>query len=232
MKHYLRLSTACEIWCALSKVFYDESDELLVFSLHQKAFTAKQNGRPLSVYYGELTEIFQKLNHRNINAVPNLKEGYSKVRREAVRQTTLNGESGIIEISAMVAQNRSQHTKSSNKFGHTKNQCFELIGYPDWWDRSHDQRKKYSKKNSKKNSIATILEKKEDADQCLSVVATTRNNGESLHMCTSVSNSAWIIDSSATGHMTFDSMHISHLKPSSHKFMSIANGKSTQVIGE
>ncbi|KAJ0092972.1 hypothetical protein Patl1_25000 [Pistacia atlantica] len=66
MKRYLRLSTAREIWSALSKAFYDGSDELLVFSLHQKAFTAKQNGRSLSVYYGELTEILQELNHRNI----------------------------------------------------------------------------------------------------------------------------------------------------------------------
>ncbi|KAJ0083936.1 hypothetical protein Patl1_30419 [Pistacia atlantica] len=63
MKRYLRLSTAREIWSALSKAFYDGSDELLVFFLHQKAFIAKQNGRSLSVYYGELIEIFQELNH-------------------------------------------------------------------------------------------------------------------------------------------------------------------------
>ncbi|KAJ0076392.1 hypothetical protein Patl1_33680 [Pistacia atlantica] len=172
--------------------------------------------------------------------VPNLEESYSEVRREAVRQTTLKGESGNIETSAMVAQNRSQHVKSSksynkdkkcthcNKSGHTKNQCFELVGYPNWWDHNRDQRKK----NSKKNSIAAIVEKKEDVDHCSSFVATTGNDGKSLHMCTSVSNSAWIIDSGATDHMTFDSMHISHLKPSSHKFVSTANGESTQVIGE
>ncbi|KAJ0078865.1 hypothetical protein Patl1_23807 [Pistacia atlantica] len=102
MKCYLRLSIACKIWSALSKAFYDGSDELLVFSLHQKAFTTKQNGRSLSVYYGELTEIFQELNHRNKNPVPNLEEIYSKVLREAVCQTTLKGESGNVETSAMV----------------------------------------------------------------------------------------------------------------------------------
>ena len=86
--------------------------------------------------------------------------------------------------------------------------------------------------NNKRSSIAAIVEKKEDVDQCSSFVATTGNDGKSLHMCTSVSNSAWIIDSGATDHMTFDSMHISHLKPSSQKFVSAANGESTQVIGE
>ena len=59
------LPTAQEIWSALSKVFYDGSDELQVFALNQKAFTAKQSGRSLSKYYGELTEIFCKLNHRD-----------------------------------------------------------------------------------------------------------------------------------------------------------------------
>ena len=65
MKRYLRLSTAREIWNALSKAFYDGSDELQVFSLHQKAFTAKQSGRSISIYYGELTEMFCELDHRD-----------------------------------------------------------------------------------------------------------------------------------------------------------------------
>ena len=65
MKHYLRLPTAQEIWSALSKVFYDGSDELQVFTLNQKAFIAKQSGRSLFEYYGELTEIFCKLDHRD-----------------------------------------------------------------------------------------------------------------------------------------------------------------------
>ena len=65
MKRYLRLPTAYEIWSALSKAFYDGSDELQVFSLNQKAFTAKQNGKSLSEYYGELVEIFRELDHQD-----------------------------------------------------------------------------------------------------------------------------------------------------------------------
>ncbi|XP_058222837.1 uncharacterized protein LOC131332547 [Rhododendron vialii] len=65
MKRYLRLPTAHEIWSTLSKAFYDRSDELYVFSLNQKAFTTKQGGKSLSVYYGELCEIFRELDHRD-----------------------------------------------------------------------------------------------------------------------------------------------------------------------
>ncbi|KAH9656598.1 retrovirus-related pol polyprotein from transposon RE1 [Citrus sinensis] len=65
MKRYLRIPTAYEIWDALSKAFYDGSDELQVFTLNQKAFSTKQNGQPLSKFYGELVEIFRELDHRD-----------------------------------------------------------------------------------------------------------------------------------------------------------------------
>ena len=65
MKRYIRFPTARDIWKALSKAFYDGVDELQVFTLNQRAFYAKQNGRPLSIYYGELTEIFSELDHRD-----------------------------------------------------------------------------------------------------------------------------------------------------------------------
>ena len=65
MKRYIRLLTARDIWKALSKPFYDGADELQVFTLNQRAFSAKQNGIPLSIYYGELTEIFSELDHRD-----------------------------------------------------------------------------------------------------------------------------------------------------------------------
>ena len=65
MKRYLRIPTAYEIWSALSKAFYDGSDELQVFALNQKAFTAKQSNKTLSEYYGELTEVFRELDHRD-----------------------------------------------------------------------------------------------------------------------------------------------------------------------
>ncbi|XP_068663086.1 uncharacterized protein [Aristolochia californica] len=65
MKRYIRLRTACEIWNALEKTFYDGSDESQLFSLNQRVFSTKQTGRPLSTYYGDLVEIFQELDHRD-----------------------------------------------------------------------------------------------------------------------------------------------------------------------
>ena len=65
MKQYLRIPTAHKIWSALSKAFYDGSDKMHVFSLHQRAFSVKQSEKSLSIYYGELRKIFRELDLRD-----------------------------------------------------------------------------------------------------------------------------------------------------------------------
>lgn len=65
MKRCLCLHTACEIWRALAKVFYDGSDETQIFALNQRAFSLRQSGRSLPTYYGELVEIFQELDYHD-----------------------------------------------------------------------------------------------------------------------------------------------------------------------
>ncbi|KAM7463370.1 hypothetical protein LguiA_031491 [Lonicera macranthoides] len=80
MKRYIRIPTAREIWKSLSTAFHDGADELQVFSLNQRTFTAKQGGRSISEFYGELTEIFSELDHRDKVAMEcsNNEESYMK----------------------------------------------------------------------------------------------------------------------------------------------------------
>ncbi|RVW80923.1 hypothetical protein CK203_037347 [Vitis vinifera] len=157
MKRYLHLPTAQEIWSALSKAFYDGSDELQVFTLNQKAFTAKQSGRSLSEYYGGLTEIFCELDHWD-KVVMKDPEDIATYWKSIERQRD---------------QSKTNHPKTDpnidkstfkcthyNKSGHTKSRCFEIVGYPDWWDHNRDQRKK----DSKKTLIAIVAEIKTEAN--------------------------------------------------------------------
>ena len=53
-----------------------------------------------------------------------------------------------------------------------------------------------------------------------------------LNTSTPVINSAWIIDSGAIDHMTFDFRQVSPLRLSSQKIVSTANGNTTPIIGE
>ena len=98
-------------------------------------------------------------------------------------------------------------------------------------DNNHDQRKK----DSKKTSTVTIAEIKTEpnvAEKAFALVAATDHGGKFLNSFTLVINSAWIIDSGATDHMTFDSRQVSSLRPSSQKIVSTANGNTTPVIGK
>jgi len=63
MQRFIRLSIAKEIWEAVSKTFYNGSDETRLFELNQKSFSIKQDGRSLSVYYNDLIALFQEINH-------------------------------------------------------------------------------------------------------------------------------------------------------------------------
>ncbi|KAJ8754508.1 hypothetical protein K2173_005669 [Erythroxylum novogranatense] len=56
-----------KIWDAISKTFYDGSDETCLFKLNKRSFSTKQNGRPLSTYYNELVSIFQEIDHRSMS---------------------------------------------------------------------------------------------------------------------------------------------------------------------
>ena len=64
------------------------------------------------------------------------------------------------------------------------------------------------------------------------LAAAAGNGGKVLNISTPVSNSAWINDTGAMDHMTFDSRQVSPLKSSSQNSVSTANGTSIPIIGE
>ena len=105
------------------------------------------------------------------------------------------------------------------------------MGYPEWWDHSRDSQKK----NSKKASTAAIVETKTEDDsgeKSSTLAAASGYGGKVLNISTPVSNSAWIIDTGATNHITFDSRQVSPLKFSSQNFVSTANCTLIPIIGE
>ncbi|KAK2991709.1 hypothetical protein RJ640_014987 [Escallonia rubra] len=178
--------------------------------------------------------------------IPELEACHALIRRESVRRTKMVEESERTEASAMVtryrpSQNQPKPTNAADKStykcthcnqnGHTKNRCYELVGYPEWWDHNRDPRKR----NSKRTSSTAVVETKTEDDvtrQHSALAATAGNGGKALNMSTLVTNNAWIIDSGATDHMTFDSRQVSTLKQSSQKFVTTANGTPTPIVGE
>jgi hypothetical protein len=87
--------------------------------------------------------------------IPGLEECHALIRREAVRHATLKGKTRDSESVAMMTQNRQRPGKGTDKSsykcthcyqtGHSKDRCYELVGYPEWWDHSRAPKKRGSK---------------------------------------------------------------------------------------
>lgn len=118
-----------------------------------KAYQKSIERLRVHIFLAGLDEDFDQIRREILrrDTVPNLDECYSLIRREAVRNTSLKEDSGAVEPSALVAQNRytqsrqnrpnnGKTTKGIDKFSYKCNQCkkmchtkshrFELVGYP------------------------------------------------------------------------------------------------------
>ena len=106
----------------------------------------------------------------------------------------------------MMTRNRQRPGKGTDKSayncthcdqtGHSKDRCYELVGYPEWWDHS-----RAPKKRGSKNAFAAAAETNANDDNGkmgLSLVTTTNIDGKALNISAPVLDNIWIIDSGAT----------------------------------
>ncbi|XP_048235953.1 uncharacterized protein LOC125371319 [Ricinus communis] len=238
---------------------YEKSLRLKPESLNQKAFAAKQNGRSLSEYYGELTAIFQELDHRDKVVMKDpddvvayqksierlsvhiflagLDDHFEQVHGEILRQEST---SGLEESYALIRREENRRVTIKGDYGdsdaaamsgHIKYRYFELVGYPDWWDQNRGSPRRKAK-NSLISAIAETKTSVDNAESTSTLVASTSKEGKVFNVSTSVCDSTWIIDSGASNHMTFDSGQIKKLRPSLQKSVSVANGNEVPIIGD
>ncbi|KAJ8616587.1 hypothetical protein MRB53_035959 [Persea americana] len=238
----------------------DQRNEVRVYTLSQKASRLRQNGRPVSTYFGELSEIFQELDHYSKVAMHcdkdikvyqeslerqrvylflgGLDDEFEQVRGEVLRKEPplgLHGSYAFVRREsdrkeAMKQEARRQRPWWSATGPPTTDlaRCFELIGYPEGWDKTRDPR--YNKQR------ATIADTKDEPDlvanPASALVTTTGNEGKVLQISDSVKNTTWIIDSGATAHMTFDSKLVHTVNPSTQSCVTTADGSAAPIIGE
>ena len=129
-----------------------------------------------------------------------LEECYSLIRRKAVRRMTLNVEIGNTEATVMMTRNQPKTTKGTEKSkykcthydqtGYTKERCYELVGYLEWWDHSRASRRKNSK-----NSVTAVTGTNDNTiKEGSALITTTDTCGKTLNVSAPVFNNAWIIE--------------------------------------
>nr|XP_028957495.1 uncharacterized protein LOC114824510 [Malus domestica] len=198
---FLRLSTAKDVWDAVTQTYSIEKDASKLYELRRQALATRQNGEPLSAYYGKLQQTWQEIDflrpgklkcaddiatreteiseERLYDFLAGLDPHLDHVRSQVLTQTTLpsvraayalvNAEASRktimlvgpqVEGSAMVtAPSRFPRGVSNSRLGgskitdtrkctycdkdkHTRDTCFKLHGYPDWWVQKKENQKK------------------------------------------------------------------------------------------
>ncbi|CAL8992980.1 unnamed protein product [Prunus brigantina] len=112
---------------------------------------------------------------------------------------------------------------------HTRARCYELIGYPDWWDHSKAPRRNKSTSLHTSSVTDPVSPAAPPAPAPASAsVATSGTQGYVLH--SSSKKHTWVIDTGATDHMTFDPGQIISHTPPSQSVVSNANGTPSPDI--
>lgn len=116
---------------------------------------------------------------------------------------------------------------------HTCENCFKLHGYPNWWNDLQARKRLDAVNNDGGPGKATVA----TAEPHLSLTPPVETSQGDLSLtdlgkyghalCTShrdVNSNAWILDSGATDHMTFDVADFSHTSPPRCTSIANANG--------
>ena len=135
------------------------------------------------------------------------------------------------------------------EIGHTKLKCYQLIGYPEWWDLAKAPRKWNQRSNT--HALAAVVEHTTTCTpQDDSALVTTSSavaeltstitpkddstlittSGRVFHTSSTRNSNEWKIDSGATNHMTFDNLCLQSLKPYEQHIISTINGTPSHVI--
>ncbi|KAF7824378.1 uncharacterized protein G2W53_022522 [Senna tora] len=123
-----------------------------------------------------------------------------------------------------------KHCDHCQQYGHTREGCFKLIGYPEWFKELREQKRKNAKKNFAANVIAETpieLSKDKDRTDYTNVLAAlqeltkiVKGKTEEQHVnfanlgeyagksgkenSISLSKTDWIVDTGASSHMCFN----------------------------
>ncbi|KAL9445159.1 hypothetical protein AB3S75_018199 [Citrus x aurantiifolia] len=195
-----------------------------------------------------------------LHPFPTIEQAYAYVRREALRQMVMNAGDHEPPQGAVLASrglklgihgSNPQHAGKSGSKGrsssdglkcthcgnmkHTRENCFQLHGYPDWWHELQARKKQDTAGTSTgigKAAVAVV-------EPCLSLIPqqnfSSVDQGNPCHALISshcnTNRDDWLLDSGATDHMTFDPADLTHYSSPRRTSIANANGVVSPVTG-
>lgn len=123
---------------------------------------------------------------------------------------------------------------------HTRESCFKLHGYPDWWEEFQEKKRRDAAGSDDVKGKAAVvtaephlsLTSPSPTPQDFSANANPGNLGHALCISPSGTNSgSWLLDSGATDHMTFTAKYFSFTSPPRRTSITNANGMVSPITG-
>ncbi|GJR49992.1 putative RNA-directed DNA polymerase [Tanacetum coccineum] len=118
---------------------------------------------------------------------------------------------------------------------HTTDQCFELIGYPDWWNDGHKKGNKNRGLERGKASAANTGTDRKNSTGLGGMAATTVNEEDGSFSMSTTQNyninqkQSWIFDCGATDTMTYDLSDFATSTKPTKSYIHTANGEKMNV---
>ncbi|KAJ8631884.1 hypothetical protein MRB53_025220 [Persea americana] len=116
---------------------------------------------------------------------------------------------------------------------HTRETCFKVHGYPDWWHDLQARKKREAPIIDDSTGRAAMVTGEPSLSLTSQVESSHHpgNGSHALHISPQTDDDKWILDSGATDHMTFDSNDLSHTTPPRRSHVANANGVTYPVTG-
>ncbi|GJX88905.1 putative LTR copia-type gag-polypeptide [Tanacetum coccineum] len=230
IRDWLYLKQTCPI-CR-----YKIDDQFMLVNTHLRvSFKEFKRSKFLWVY--QLRELIDALFPESMSAHPILHNLFkSSIQATMFGEATKSGDklqTFNLHVKANDIKENKTHLTCSNcgMSRHTTHQCFELIGYPDWWNDGHKKGNKNRGLERGKASAANTGTDRKNSTGLGGMAATTVNEEDGSFSMSTTQNyninkkQSWIFDCGATYTMTYDLSDFATSTKPTKSYIHTANGE-------
>nr|GEZ68832.1 hypothetical protein [Tanacetum cinerariifolium] len=236
-----------------------------------KTYAKLRSEQKLFQFLNGLDRTFETIKREllRVDPLPTVEAAYSTIRKEAAHQAILgatttdnHGVAAGLQVGSsepeglglagkgyrgkkpFVKEDKS-HLKCGEckMIGHTRNQCFKIVGYPDWWNDGHKKGSRNPRWEKAHDGSPTSRATTSNSSAAgngfggVAAAATAAGEGDGCSSFMAAENKPWIFDCGATDTMTYDVSDFievskpvkTHIETANGEKMGVKNGGTIKI---
>ncbi|KAF2304934.1 hypothetical protein GH714_000587 [Hevea brasiliensis] len=247
--NFIRFSTAKQVWDSIATTYFDGFDSSQVYDLRRRVSRMRQGGGSIQKYYNDLQGLWHEIDFCRPNPMEcamDIQKYNSLLQEERVyifldglddRLDNIRSDPQLTKIgSSTRSKGQSGEGKCTHcgNTKHTRDTCFKLHGYPDWWHELQTKKKQDTANTTGNMGHTAVATAEPQLALIPGTYATTVDSdkgkyGQAFYSSNDSNDDDWIIDSGPTDHMTFDASDFSKRTPLRQTCITNANGVAHPV---